>query len=103
MSNSRVELHKKLVEVLGSSNVYFQPPESIKMKYPCIVYTLDGINNTKADNKTYIRNRSYTITLIHSNPDNDIVDKLLNLDYVKFNNSFQTQGLNHYVFTKFYK
>ena len=34
----RNDLQKLLVEVLGSKNVYFQPPESVKMKYPAIVY-----------------------------------------------------------------
>ena len=35
---TRYELHEFLCEILGSRNVYFQPPESVKMKYPAIVY-----------------------------------------------------------------
>ena len=31
------KLGKALIELLGSNNVYFQPPESIKIDYPCIV------------------------------------------------------------------
>ena len=31
---TRYELHEFLCEILGSRNVYFQPPESVKMKDP---------------------------------------------------------------------
>ena len=34
----RIKLHELLVSLLGTRNVYFQPPESIKLSYPCIVY-----------------------------------------------------------------
>ena len=37
----RLDLQKLLVELLGSDNVYFQPPPSVQMNYPAIVYKLD--------------------------------------------------------------
>lgn len=40
---SRLNLQTFLEEILESRNVYFQPPESVKMKYPAIVYALDDI------------------------------------------------------------
>ena len=46
MMMSRERLSAILHEVLGSDNVYYQPPESVKMKYPAIVYTRDSIDNT---------------------------------------------------------
>ena len=42
---SRLDLQTFLEELLESKNVYFQPPESVKMKYPAIVYALDDIEN----------------------------------------------------------
>ena len=51
--NSRLKLHNILVEILGSGNVYFQPPESITLKYPCIIYGRVGIDAVHADNKLY--------------------------------------------------
>ena len=42
----RLELHEILCTILGSRNVYFQPPESIKMNYPAIVYGLDDMQTT---------------------------------------------------------
>ena len=37
----------------GKKNVYFQPPSSVKMNYPCIVYSLSRISVKKANNKLY--------------------------------------------------
>jgi len=103
MTNSRLALHKILVELLGNNNVYFQPPTNTQLKYPCIVYSLSAIPEKTADNKKYIRYYKYTVTLILSSPDNCIVDRIMDLPYSSFDNHFSTQGLNHYVFTIYYK
>lgn len=44
---TRLELQNKLEELLGSRHVYFQPPESVKMEYPAIKYSMTGIKKTK--------------------------------------------------------
>jgi hypothetical protein len=41
---SRLELHEELCAVLGSRNVYFMTPESVKMNYDAIRYALNGKN-----------------------------------------------------------
>ncbi len=43
-----------LVSLLGSDNVYFQPPPTVKMQYPCIVYKRDYLNTEFADNNDLI-------------------------------------------------
>lgn len=98
----RVELQRKLEELLGSRNVYFQPPESIKLNYPCIVYNLSGVSTKHADDRLYKADKSYTVTLMHKNPDNDIFDKLLNFPKSRFDRSFVSDNINHYTFTIFY-
>lgn len=103
MKNSRLALHNELVEILGNRNVYFQAPSSDKLKYPCIVYSLFDVDNKHADDTPYIRHYTYKVTLIHTNPDNYVVDKLLNFKYSELTNSFANQGLYHYVFTINYK
>ena len=103
MKNSRLALHNELVEILGNRNVYFQAPSSDKLKYPCIVYSLSDIDDKHANNKTYLRDYVYKVTLIHKDPENNIVDKLMNFKFSTFDKSFTTQGLNHYVFTINYK
>lgn len=44
MAKSRIDLQYLLENILGSRHVYFQPPETVKMNYPAIVYSLDGID-----------------------------------------------------------
>ena len=48
--HNREEFHKKLKEVSGVDNVYFQPPEKFLMKYPAIRYNFDDVNNVYAPN-----------------------------------------------------
>ena len=58
---SRLNLQTFLEKILESRNVYFQPPESVKMKYPAIVYALDDIENVHADNGVYSSHRHYSV------------------------------------------
>lgn len=103
MIKTRLAFHSILEGILGNRNVYFQPPANIQLKYPCIVYSLTEIQEKTASNKKYKRDYSYKVTLIHKDPDNPIVDKLSNLPYSDLKSTFCTQGLNHYVFTIYYK
>lgn len=96
---SRLELHAMLVEILGSKNVYFQPPSTIKMSYPAIVYSLGNIENRRADNSVYNTNKSYELTLVTSNPDDETVNKLNVLSMCSFDRFYTSDNLNHYVFT----
>ena len=98
----RVELNCLLQKTLGSNNVYFQPPESLKIKYPCIIYEIDNIAPIYADDTTYHVWRSYQITLITKDPDSCLVDKVSYLPRIHFNRFFTTNNLNHYVFTMYY-
>ena len=99
---SRLELHEILCNILGSRNVYFQPPESVKMQYPAIVYSLSNIKNNHANNKVYTQSRSYQIIVIDKSPDSIISDKISQLPYCKFDRSYVSDGLNHYVYTLYY-
>jgi hypothetical protein len=100
---SRLELHSQLVSILGNNNVYFQPPSNIRLKYPCIIYTLSDIAINKADNLIFKKDRRYDVKLIIDDPDNDIVDKILEgFQYCDFDRLFVSDNLYHYVFTIFY-
>ena len=46
---SRLELQTLLEDLLESTNVYYQPPENLKMEYPCIRYYKDDIRGDYAD------------------------------------------------------
>lgn len=76
--DKRLELQYKLEELLGSENVYFQPPETIKLKYPCIIYSLDPTYTAHADNRNYIIKNRYHIKHIYKKLSNSLKDKFLN-------------------------
>ena len=60
MPKFRTELQAKLNDIC--KYVYYQPPESIKMVYPCIVYELDSAYDYWANDKLYTTNYRYSIT-----------------------------------------
>lgn len=102
-TNRRLLLHEELCKILGSRNVYFQPPGTVKMNYPCIRYTRDRGQHIKADNKTYIYRQAYQIMYIDPNPDNDIVDKLIeHFGEISYNRNYVADNLNHDVLVLYY-
>ena len=99
---SRLQLQTELEELLGSKNVYYQPPASVKMSYPAIVYSRNDIRNDFANNDVYSQNRSYEVIVIDKNPDSEIVDKVSQLPMCRFDRHYTSDNLNHDVFTLFY-
>lgn len=102
MALRRLLLHEVLCDLLGSRNVYFQPPASIKMKYPAIVYGIAVIDNIHANNGVYLSNTGYSVTVIDSDPDSPIVGKVASLPTSKFNRHYEKDNLNHDVYTIFF-
>ena len=98
----RVDLHKKLCDILGTTNVYFQPPETIKIKYPCIIYERSSNNVKFADDNPYTTRRRYTLTVIDKDPDSELPDKISMLPLCTSDRMFTTDNLNHYVFNIYY-
>lgn len=101
-SDRRLQLHEILCGILGSRNVYFQPPESVKMQYPAIVYSLDDIENRYADDGVYLSCRRYAITVIDKDPDSLIIGKVAALPTCRYNRHYAKDNLNHDVFTIFF-
>lgn len=91
-----------LEDLLGSRNVYFQPPASVRMKYPAIVYSLYNIWNTFADNNSYMQKTAYAVTVIDKNPDSEIVKAVSTLPLCSFDRFYVSDNLNHTTFTLFY-
>lgn len=98
----RLSLQTFLETLLGSSNVYFQPPESVIMKYPAFVYSLDNINNTHANNLVYNSRDRYSVMYITKNPDDDLIRKVSSLPLCSFDRHYKSDNLNHYVYTMYY-
>ena len=96
---TRLELHEKFCEILGNRNAYFQPPASVQMKYPAIVYKRKDIETRFAGNVVYTNSPSYEVVLIDNNPDSEYVEKILQLPYCSFDRHYTADNLNHDVFT----
>ena len=95
-------MQSKLEELLGSKNVYYQPPESVKMEYPAIKYSVDDIDKKSANDAAYIITKRYELTVISKRPDDPVIDKLLQLPMCSFERHYVSNNLNHYVFTLYY-
>ncbi len=100
MSQRRLDL-QTLLETLAP-NVYFQPPDNVQMQYPCIVYQRYIATTEFADNAPYKNNERYQVTVIDSNPDSDIPDKVKLLPMCIKNRFFVANNLNHDVFNLYY-
>lgn len=100
--SSREKLHNTLVEILGFRHVYFQPPESIKMVYPCNVYVLDQMDTKYANDKPYLHQKRYSVTIIDKDPDSVLPDKIRCLPLCSFNRFYTSANLNHWVFSLYF-
>ncbi|MCF0140418.1 MAG: hypothetical protein HUJ78_00070 [Mogibacterium sp.] len=106
----RVDLHHKLenimAEALGiepeDTHVYFQPPESLKMKYPCIVYSRDREVELNADNMAYQYYRGYQVMVISLDPDSPILDLFDLLPLCSFSRHYVVDSLHHDVYVLYH-
>lgn len=103
MEENRLSFHNKLEEISGNIKVYFQPPETLKIEYPCIIYSRENVENVHADDLVYNRGLRYTVTIVDADPDSILVDKLSKFKHARFVRHYATQGLNHDVFTVFHR
>lgn len=98
----RLQLQSELEKICD--NVYFQPPESIKLKYPCIVYHLQYVVGKDADDMLYNYHKGYSVTYIDKNPDNTILEDMFQrFKYCRFERYFTVDNLNHYLFVLYYR
>lgn len=100
---SRLELQALLEEILGSANVYFNPPESVRMKYDAIKYSRSQIENRYASNSIYKQFNKYEVIVIHEDPECETVGKVSQLPMCTHNRQYVADGLIHDVFTLYYK
>jgi len=99
---NRLKLQTSLETILDSRQVYFQPPESVRMSYPAIVYDLDGINTEYADDKVYSLTKSYQIILMDRKSNHYLIDKIIQLHKCSFIRSYTANNLNHFVFRLYF-
>ncbi len=102
-TDRRLELHQILVELLGSDRVYFQPPESRKLEYPCVIYSRQNGDTRFADNTAYLYSTRYQIIYIDRNPDSDFHIRLIQkLPKCVYDRHYTADNLNHEVFNLYF-
>ena len=102
----RLQLHKDLEEIRGlafdqilqAPAVYFQPPSTVQMVYPCIVYHKDNGRTRHADNFPYKTWQGYSIKVIDTNPDSEIPEEVGKMSGISYETSYSVEGLHHTVF-----
>ena len=107
MAKSRLDLHNIFIDILGTtgqaeSRVYFQPPATVKLSYPCIIYERSNRRDLFANDQKYFGMIRYSVTVIDKNPDSKIPESINNLPYTEFSSHFTVDGLNHDVYTLYY-
>ena len=97
MAQSRREQLQNLLEtILGTKNVYFQPPEGLNISYPAIVYNLESVATDFASDRPYKLHDRYQIQYIDRSPISAVPRKIQELPMTRFTSHFVTDGLNHY-------
>lgn len=99
---SRLDLQTKLETLLGNQNVYYQPPASVRMNYPAIVYSRSNIENRHADDDVYMQAYFYEVIVIDEDPDSEVVENISKLPSCRFDRHYTSDNLNHDVFTLYY-
>ena len=96
---TRLNLDNKFREILGNGNVYFNPPESVKMQYEAIRYSRKTIENEFANNSVYKQDDCYEVIAIYRNPDSDLPRKISRLPKCSHDRQYVVDNLIHDVFT----
>lgn len=100
LTSRRLDLQSTLESILGSRNVYFQPPASIHLSYPCFVYSFEGGNHANSDNVKYLKRYRFEVTLITKDPlPEEKMSEIEAIPYCRFNRSFVSDNLNHFAYT----
>lgn len=99
-----LKLQDELENLLGTTNVYFQPGPDVLLDYPCFVYNRVSAFQPKANDYTYLFRPAYEVTYINRDePDPDILPMIAeHFHNCRYDRHFVTENLHHDVFTIYY-
>lgn len=103
--NQREYIDTLLRSLTGVNKVYFQPPATVSLKYPCVIYTFSNYERWFADDKALFSWPEYEVTLIDRDPESEIHRQIMLLDqdsgnncYVSFQRFYTADNLNHWSY-----
>lgn len=101
--NKRLQLHEQLKQLVGTDNVYFQPPASVQISYPCVIYNIGNGDAKFADGMVYNYINSYDLIFIYKKPNVEIIEQVLTtLSMCRMTRAYVADNLNHYAFSVYY-
>jgi hypothetical protein len=100
--NPKPDLQALLEIVLGSENVYFQPPSDTEIEYPCIIYSRDSADAKHANDKLYLYRPRYQVIVVDRDPDSPIVRRVAAIPMCRYDRRYVADNLNHDVFNIYY-
>lgn len=96
------ELQALFEQLLESENVYYNPPEAMKMSYDAIRFSRTKIDLRFANNSPYKPSRRYEVIVITEDPDAAIIEKILLLPACTHDRHYVADNLHHNVFTLYH-
>lgn len=98
----RLELQSLLESLLGSRNVYYNPPATVKMQYDAIRYTDSVPDSRFADDKRYKIMNCYELVVISKKANHPVNQKLMDLPYCSPGRPYVADNLYHNPYTLYY-
>ena len=98
----RLELHNIFQKMLGSKNVYFQPPSNVRMNYPAIVYTRMSLDPIRADNSVHRLSTEYEVVVIDPAPNSKLLHKFADFPLCRHTRHYEQDNLNHDAFRLYF-
>lgn len=100
LEDRRLSLQATLEAIPGIKKVYYQPPASIHLQYPCIIYSLDDDDKVYANGSPYLNRVKFSILVITKDPlPEEMMSVLNSLPYVSFSRHYTSDNLHHYSYT----
>lgn len=99
---TRLDLDNE-IRSLGIPNVYFQPPENEVLKFPCIIYTLTGVDTDRADNMPYLIHGAYSLIYVDKNPDSPMIFEILKrFENIRYERQYKANNRYHNAYNLYY-
>ena len=108
MANEQLKWEKlrdSLYSLGITSNVYYNPPSSVSMNFPCFRFNENNTYSIRADNKAYLNTRRWLITYITTDEEEveTVIDKMLGYFQMCNNESvYKADNLVHIVFNLYF-
>lgn len=103
MEDSRLRLSSILKQIAIESgeeaHTYFQPPETIRLIYPCFIYHLKSLPSNYADDAPYLTKILFDVIYISRSPSSSVPALLQRSAGFSFDRYYSADNLHHYAYT----